>query len=267
MTGHLADADRRRMSGMGVAPMSSTEGLALFDAALRSGEPVLVPVRLDMAALRDGTRETPAVLHGLVRTPARRRAAALSDNGTVGTGGTGQQAAFAERLAMLPEDGRHTAMVDLIRTQAAAVLGHSSPQLVESDRLFKELGFDSLTAVELRNRLNTATGSRLPATLVFDHPTPSTLAEHLLTEVLGDSRAEQAENQLFAQLDKLGALMAGMTLDNALRPRVTARLRALLSQEDGGTDGSTDARAAAVRDLDSASDDELFAMLDNKFDA
>ncbi len=263
MTSHLADTDRRRMSGMGVAPMSSTEGLALFDAALRSGEPVLVPVRLNMAALRDGTRETPAVLRGLVRTPARRTAAALSGNGT---GGPGKQAAFAERLAMLPEGGRHPAMVDLIRTQAAAVLGHSSPQLVGSDQLFKDLGFDSLTAVELRNRLNTATGSRLPATLVFDHPTPSALAEHLLTEVLGDSEAEQAESQLFAQLDKLGALMAGMALDTALRPRVTARLRALLSQEDGGTDRSTDTRTAAIRDLDSASDDELFAMLDNKFD-
>jgi acyl transferase domain-containing protein/NADPH:quinone reductase-like Zn-dependent oxidoreductase/NADP-dependent 3-hydroxy acid dehydrogenase YdfG len=265
MTSHLADTDRRRMSGMGVAPMSSTEGLALFDAALRSGEPVLVPVRLNTAALRDGTRETPAVLRELARTPARRTAAALSGNGTAGTGGTGQQAAFAERLATLPEGGRHMAMVDLIRGQAAAVLGHSSPRLVGTDQSFKELGFDSLTAVELRNRLNTATGSRLPATLVFDHPTPSALAEHLLTEVLGDSGAEQAENQLFAQLDKLGALMAGMTLDTALRPRVTARLRALLPQEDGGTDRPTDDGAAAVGDLDSASDDELFAMFDNTF--
>jgi acyl carrier protein len=254
------------MSGMGVAPMSSTEGLALFDAALRSGEPVLVPVRLDMAALRDGTRETPPVLRGLVHTPARRTAAAMSGNGTAGIGGTDQQAAFVERLAALPEASRQTATVDLIRTQAAAVLGHSSTQLVGSTRLFKDLGFDSLTAVELRNRLNTATGSRLPATLVFDYPTPSALAEHLLSEVLGDGEAEQAESQVFAQLDKLGALMTRVTFDTALRLRVTARLRDLLSQGDGGTDRSSDASADADRDLDSASDDELFAMLDNPFD-
>ncbi|WP_035845805.1 type I polyketide synthase [Kitasatospora azatica] len=175
MTGHLDDADLARMARAGMIALSSEEGLALFDAARELDEALLLPVRLDTAALqrRARTEGLPALLRGLVKAPARRaRAAAAGQE----AGGLGQ------RLAALTAADGQRLLVDLVRTHAATALGHQSADSVEETRAFKELGFDSLTAVELRNRLNAATGLRLPATLVFDHPTPEALARHLLSQ-------------------------------------------------------------------------------------
>ncbi|SNT63151.1 NADPH:quinone reductase, partial [Actinomadura meyerae] len=148
----------------GLSPMSAEEGLALFDAALARGETAAVPARLAPDALRAG--EVPPILRGLVRGPARRAASGA--------------APFAERIAAISEAERHAVALALVRDQAAAVLGHASAEAIVPDRTFKELAFDSLTAVELRNRLNAETGLRLPATMVFDHPTPEALARFLV---------------------------------------------------------------------------------------
>ncbi|WP_308293269.1 type I polyketide synthase [Streptomyces sp. YS415] len=172
MTGELDRADRRRLSRSGLAPMSSAEGLALLDRALASPEPALVPARLDLAGLR-GADTVPAVLRGLVRPATTRRTA----DTTAGARDAG--AALAERLAGLGRAERERHLVELVRRNVAAVLGHTSGQSVDAERSFKEQGFDSLTAVELRNRLGTATGLRLPTAIVFDHPTPTALAAHL----------------------------------------------------------------------------------------
>ncbi|MCG8920222.1 SDR family NAD(P)-dependent oxidoreductase, partial [Actinokineospora sp. PR83] len=163
MTGHLADRDLARMDRGGVRALTDARGLELFDAALAAGDPLLVPLGLDLAAARAEGDPHP-LLRGLVR-PARKRAAA---------GG-----ATPSGFAALSGRQRRAALLDVVRAQVAAVLGHDSADGIDPGRAFRDLGFDSLTAVELRNRLATATGERLPATVVFDHPTPQALAELL----------------------------------------------------------------------------------------
>ncbi|MFJ8744575.1 type I polyketide synthase [Embleya sp. NPDC127516] len=180
MTAHLAEADRLRAARAGIRALGSAAGLRLFDLAVRpDGGPsgidraVLVPAPLDLAGLRARPETVPALLRGLVR-PGRRQA--------VKTAGP---ASLGQRLAALGAAEREQALLDLVRAEVAGVLG-ADPEAVGVRRAFSDLGMDSLTAVELRNRLNTATGLRLPATLVFDHPTPGALADHLRGALLGD---------------------------------------------------------------------------------
>ncbi|MFI0742234.1 type I polyketide synthase [Streptomyces sp. NPDC021100] len=184
MTAHLDDADVRRMSGSGVTGLSTEEGLALFDAALAAEPALSLPVRLDPAALRLSGDLLPPLLRGLVSGPARR---ALADAGAASV--ADRRAALVQRLTGLTSGERFSILMDLVRGNVAAVLGHGSPDGVQANKAFQELGFDSLTAVELRNRLNAATGLRLPAGLVFDHPTPGALARHLLAELVPDGGA------------------------------------------------------------------------------
>ncbi|MBL0781691.1 modular polyketide synthase, partial [Streptomyces albidoflavus] len=144
------------------------------DAALASGEPVVLPVRLDLAALR-GEEDVPALFRGLVRRRGRRAAA----------GGSVAAAGLVQRLGALGGDERREVLLDLVRGQVAVVLGHAGVQSVDPGRAFQDLGFDSLTAVELRNRLGKSTGLRLPATVVFDYPTVNALVGYLLEELFG----------------------------------------------------------------------------------
>ncbi|MDX8141341.1 type I polyketide synthase [Lentzea sp. BCCO 10_0061] len=166
MAAGLAEGERRRIERSGLRPIDTATGLALFDAALRHDEPVLWPVKLDHAVLRGQGERLPAILRGLVRVPVRKAAA---------------KRAGKDRKALL----------DLVRAESAAVLGHGSAAAIEPDQAFSELGFDSLTAVELRNRLDAATGLRLAVTVVFDHATPAVLADHLEAELTGE-RADVA---------------------------------------------------------------------------
>ncbi|MET9080171.1 type I polyketide synthase, partial [Streptomyces sp. NPDC004232] len=170
LTAHLGDTDRRRITRDGVQPLSAEHGLALFDAAVARDGAAFVAARFDFAALRRRPGGVHAVLRGLVRTPVRRTAAGAdaSDAGAAG-----------EWLARLSEPEARRALLDLVRTHAATALGHETAEAVPADGVFKDLGFDSLTAVELRNRLNEATGLRLSPTTIFDHPTAQALAEHL----------------------------------------------------------------------------------------
>ncbi|OPC78047.1 hypothetical protein B4N89_38185 [Embleya scabrispora] len=178
MTGRLGRDDLNRMARSGVLPMSNALGLRLFDAARSGPRTLVVPMRVDPAALRilAGTGTLPVVFAGLVRGPARRVAATDGDVG----GSTWQR-----RTAALVPAERARVLLELVRTHAAAVLGHGDETAVPADRAFKALGFDSLTAVELRNRLAAGTGLRLPATLIFDHPTPTALAGRLGAELSG----------------------------------------------------------------------------------
>ncbi|EFL26027.1 modular polyketide synthase [Streptomyces himastatinicus ATCC 53653] len=182
MAGGLDEADVARMRRAGLPPLTPAEGLALLDAALATGEATPAPMRVDAVALRaQAAAGTLApVLRGLVRVPVRR-AVDTAAGGAVG---------LAERLAGLSAAEQDRALLDLVRTQVAAVLGYAGPQAVDEGRAFKDLGFDSLTAVELRNLLREATGLRLPPTLVFDYPTSAALVGHLRDEIIGDRAAE-----------------------------------------------------------------------------
>ncbi|WP_203721070.1 type I polyketide synthase, partial [Paractinoplanes brasiliensis] len=191
MTGHLDDTDRARMTRGGIGALSQELGLALFDAAAADSRPVLVPILLDVAELR---RAGGAGLPPLLRTLAgtTRRAAATTRR-------TGELAAT---LAGLAGPERERTILDLVRAQAAAVLGHADSRAVESDAAFRELGFDSLTSVDLRNRLSAASGLRLPATLLFDHPNPRVLARFLLDEVTGSGAGAATVTRAVAQVDE-----------------------------------------------------------------
>ncbi|MFB7085171.1 SDR family NAD(P)-dependent oxidoreductase [Streptomyces sp. NPDC056296] len=182
MTGALDDADLARMSRGGMTPLAPDEGTALFDRALRAGRPSLAPVRLNTSALRaQGTGLAP-ILRTLVGGHTTRREAATQEAGST----------FADRMATLGERERAEALLHTVRTHVAVVLGHTGPDTVDSDRAFKELGFDSLAAIELRNSLSAETGRRLPATLVFDHPSPTALATYLGTLIAGSGSGTAA---------------------------------------------------------------------------
>nr|WP_234360380.1 type I polyketide synthase [Streptomyces sp. DSM 15324] len=184
MTAELTEADLNRMARGGVRPLAVEKGLAVLDAVLADAEPsFLLPVELDLRALRQ-LPEVPALLRDLVGGPARR-AAHTGGHGTGGHGTGGD--ALRNRLLTLPSAEREPHLLELVTGLVAQVLGHASAADVEPGQAFKTLGFDSLTSVELRNRVNAATGLRLPATLVFDHPSPVALARHLLTALAGDA--------------------------------------------------------------------------------
>ncbi|KIE26574.1 polyketide synthase [Streptomyces sp. MUSC 125] len=177
LIGHLGDADIARIQRTGLKPLSSDEGVALFDAALAGGEATVTPAALDLDRLRARATQAslPEVLRGLVR--ARRPA----------TEGSATGSTLADRLAGRPAEDIDRELLDLVRSHTATVLGHADAGSVQPTAAFRELGLDSLSAVELRKRLNEVTGLRLSATVVFDHPTPSTLAALLREELLGGS--------------------------------------------------------------------------------
>ncbi|MFI2784165.1 beta-ketoacyl reductase, partial [Streptomyces sp. ALB3] len=182
MTGQLGADDLRRMARGGLLPLSTEQGLELFDAAAAlPHEAALVPIRVDTATLRTRPEETPPMLRGLVRLPNRRHADPGAD----------RSRSFARTLVSLDPAAQETHVLELVRNEVASTLGHSSGEAIKPREVFTDLGFDSLTAVDLRNRLNAVTGLRLPATLVFDYPTPAALAGFVRAEALG-THSEQA---------------------------------------------------------------------------
>ncbi|MEV8480023.1 SDR family NAD(P)-dependent oxidoreductase [Streptomyces sp. NPDC051173] len=269
MTGHLNQADLARMTRGGLVPFSSEEGLALFDAAGGLAEGLVVPARLDTGALAaqaaDGVTPLPAVLRGLVRRPAATRRAVTQEPERA------EEPSLSRRLSGLAPAERRRTLLRLVQEHAATVLGHGSAAAVVTDRGFLELGFDSLTAVELRNRLNAATGLRLPATLIFDYPTPEALAG-LVEEELAPAPGETAEGAgLGTEIDRLEAVLrdAGADTDATTREMVTARLKDLLSTVSAwdvpGDGPAADAPTAVTEHLETAEADELFAFIDQEF--
>ncbi|MFF0530972.1 SDR family NAD(P)-dependent oxidoreductase [Nocardia amikacinitolerans] len=172
----LSEAEFDVLRRQGFPPISEAEGIALFDSAIATDTPQLVALRIDRVVLRTRGELIPALVRGLVPTPVRR-----ANHGAAGQ-------AFARKLAGLSDADRARALLDLVRSVAAATLGHASVDAVEPQQAFQQLGFDSLTAVEFRNKLNAATGLQLPATLVFDYPNPQVVAEYIDSQLAGTSQ-------------------------------------------------------------------------------
>ncbi|MEO3797854.1 SDR family NAD(P)-dependent oxidoreductase [Nonomuraea sp. B10E15] len=233
MSGELSEADLRRLARMGLAPLSADDGLALFDAAVPAGKALLIPARFVQA-----------------RTSART---------SVRRAGTGD--GLADRLATLEPDERRSALADIVRGQAATVLGFSDGSAIDPQRPFQDLGFDSLTAVEFRNQLGKATGLRIPATAVFDYPTPVALTEHLMGYFAETKDEEAGILRFFAELDQIEESLTTLAEDSTVRSRLTTRLKELLSGLNG-PGGTSD----VVDQIESASDDEMFAFIDNELE-
>ncbi|MFD8159349.1 type I polyketide synthase [Streptomyces malaysiensis] len=176
LTADLAEVQLSRISRSVGTSISSAQGLDLFDAALAADEPMVLATPLNLPALREqaAAGTLPSILSGLVTAPVRRAV----DSGRTPAG-------LRHQLAGVTEAERQNRILRLVREHVAGVLGHASAESVDASRTFQEIGFDSLTAVELRNRISAAIGVRLPATAVFDHPTPRLLAERVLAEVWG----------------------------------------------------------------------------------
>ncbi|MFI1090643.1 KR domain-containing protein, partial [Streptomyces sp. NPDC020939] len=262
-TGGMADtltqADLARIARTGIAPLTTPQGLTLFDTALTTTHPTLTPAHLDTTNLND---QSPLVLQGLAAPARLRRAAARTSpasggNRTVGTGG----ATLAAQLTGLAEEEQRQVVLDLVRESVGTVLGHSGGSGLDLDRGFLAMGFDSLTAVELRNLLNKSTGLKLPTTLVFDHPTPAALAAYLLAQAVPDPA-----DALLAELDRFEAAFARKQSADDVRSGLSVRLHALLAALNG-TEGDEDGAPGVLDQIGSASDDEIFSFIDNELGA
>jgi hypothetical protein len=240
-----------RIARSGVAPLSTAAGLALLDAALADGRALLAPVRLELSALsaRAEAEGVAPVWRGLVRPAVRRAASGAAPEGPE---------ALAERLAGLAGPERRALLLELARAEAAAVLGHAGPEAVDPRRGLLDLGFDSLTSVEFRNRLNAVTGLRLPTTLVFDHPTAEAVAGRLAELIAPAAPSVPA----LAEIDRLEAVLSALSSDEEDAGKITDRLQALLwkwTEAQGDAD-----HHAGEDDLASATDEEMFDALDKE---
>ncbi|MCX5380988.1 type I polyketide synthase [Streptomyces sp. NBC_00091] len=235
MAGRLGPEAVARMARHGTVPLANEEALALLDAALAlPGVPNLVAARPVAAPARAGAAR-----------PTRKPAAA-------------ERGAFARRLAGADADTRRRLLVDLVRAQTGSVLGHGTSAHVPAERSFRELGLDSLAAIELRNRLGAETGLRLSPTLVFDHPSPLALAEFLDRELAPAPARDQPDPAVVRRLDDLAAGLRTAAPDPATARYLEDRLRALLAEVGGPV------RPPAATDVDDVTDEELFDILNGE---
>ncbi|MFJ2604253.1 type I polyketide synthase [Streptomyces sp. NPDC087425] len=268
MTGHLGAAEKARLATAGALALATEEGLALLDAAMAGPEPAVVASPWDLGALRARAArgdELPAPLRGLVRV--RRRAAESAPTAAA----SGQS--FADSLAGLDQDAARQRVTDAVRTLVAGTLGYGADSAVALDRAFTELGFDSLTSVELRNRIAALTGLRLPTTVVFDYPTPAQLSAHLHDKLAAEAPARPAAGVL--TLDELEKALRGAAgqagADDAVREGLVRVLRQTLAGLDtpatgpdtaDGAAGTAGSAGQAQPSFDS--DEEMFAYLDQQ---
>jgi acyl carrier protein len=239
---------RQRRGGMTpMEPAVAVQALGLFGAASASASVVVADIDLERfgAAFAASGSSLLAEIPGAAAAPAEDAA-------------TGD-AVLATAVANAPTEQRLGLVLDAVSTLAGAVLGHASGTTVDPDRAFRDIGFDSLTAVEFGNALSAKTGLRLAGTTVFDYPTPQALAEHLTARLTGADAAPDSESGLLAELDRLEAAILGISPDHDAHAAVRTRLHVMLSKVDQAGASASGEQAAAR--LEAASDEELFRFI------
>ncbi|MBB5938760.1 type I polyketide synthase [Streptomyces zagrosensis] len=279
LTGDLDRTELNRLGRDGVRALATPDALNLFTTArAMTGEPVLIPLQLDSAQLRARIEQdqVPALLRELATPPAPPTAPAVPTAPELATAAertTGPATAVEPvparpttpagdgaapsgwRLRAMVEPERRRAVTDLVRRHAATVLGEATEHGIEPDLGFVDLGFDSLSSLELQGLLHDDTGVELPSTLIFDYPNATALANHLCAELNGEQHTQMGP--AFTELDRLETFLTPFAADDDAKAAITLRLRDLLSRWTDDPDGGTE-----KPDLASASDDELFAALD-----
>jgi acyl carrier protein len=241
----------------GLAPMDPGLAVRALEQALDHGERLLTVADVDWARFAQAftVRRPSPLIAGLPEVSAALSAAAAGHDSASPVAG----AALREQLTGLPPAEQAQLIVDLVRTEAAVVLGHRSADAVEAEQAFRDLGFDSLTAMELRDRLNAATGLRLPATLIFDYPTPAVLGQFLWSEKF-QQKANPAP--LTGELDKLESLLSASAPDEATYQLVAARLQGFLTSWSKA--GVRPESQQTAQKLESATDDEIFEFINTE---
>ncbi|MFD1119138.1 SDR family NAD(P)-dependent oxidoreductase [Sphaerisporangium aureirubrum] len=242
LTGKLTGTDHTRLARGGLRPLGTRQALAHYTDATTHTRPHLVPATIVPSS------PAPPILRDLAPATTKRRAA-----------GAVRDRSWLDRMATLPAEERGRAAEELVRGVAATVLGHASPAGIDPGQAFKDIGFDSLTGIELRNRINTITGLRLPTTVVFDHPTPSSLAGYLVTRLA--PQASSAPPPVLDDLERLERRLAGLGEHDEVRTAVDARLRGLMTRWTD-SQGATELADTAAR-IQEASVEEILAFIDH----
>jgi polyketide synthase 12 len=243
MTGGLGAADRARFGRDGIVAMSSDQALELMDTALIVDEPFMLPAHIDLAALRvkfdAGT--LPPMFVDLINAPTRRQ---VDDS----LAAAKSKSALLQRLEGLPEDEQQAILLDLVRANIATVLGSASPEAIHPDRAFQELGFDSLTAVEMRNRLKAATGLALSPTLIFDYPNSAALAGYMYRELVGSS--DQPAVTAAPGEAEIQRVVGSIPVKRLRQAGVLELLLALANESSGGNAPSAVTAEKDIADMD-----------------
>ena len=260
MTGGLASVDLARFARDGIVAMPSQEALQLLDTAMIVDKPFVLPAHIDLAALRvkfDGGT-LPPMFVDLINAPTRRQvddtlAAAKS------------KSVLLQRLEGLPDEEQHAVLLDLVRSHIATVLGNASPESIDPDRAFQELGFDSLTAVEMRNRLKSATGLALSPTLIFDYPNSAALAGYIHRELVGTSEQTASAAATPGDAD-IQHVVASIPVKRLRQAGVLELLLALANESDGNGQAPAPAVSTEKDIADMDLDDLVNAALLNDDD-
>jgi polyketide synthase 12 len=243
MTGGLASADFARFARDGIMAMSAGEALQSLDTAMVLDEPFLLPARIDTTALRAkydaGT--LPPMFVDLINARARRQ---VDDS----LAAAKSKSALLQRLEGLPDDEQHAVLLDLVRSHIATVLGDTSPEAIDPDKAFQELGFDSLTAVEMRNRLKAATGLALSPTLIFDYPNSTALAGYFRQEFVGAST--ESTPQVAPGEAEIQRVVASIPVKRLRQAGVLDLLLTLANEVDGADGQEAREKDIAAMDLD-----------------
>jgi mycoketide-CoA synthase len=243
MTGTLASVDFARFARDGIVAMPSAEALQLLDTAMAVDEPFLLAARIDTTALRakHDAGTLPPMFVDLINARARRQ---VDDS----LAAAKSKSALLQRLEGLPEDEQHAVLLDLVRAHIATVLGNASPEAIDPDKAFQELGFDSLTAVEMRNRLKAATGLALSPTLIFDYPNAAALAGYFRQELVGAS-SEPAPRSAPGE-EEIQRVVASIPVKRLRQAGVLDLLLGLANETDGGDATENGEKNFAAMDLD-----------------